>query len=113
MFAKRLVISSICLATLASGCGSGSPSLGTITGVAQPCVGGARTKAQIGAASVKVILSRESHAIADQVVTGLHIYKFKAPAGHYDVSTPGGGRPVGVVITSGEVTHASIPSICQ
>ena len=112
MFTKGLVISSICLAMLASGCGSYSPSPGTITGVAALCQGPYLTKAQYDAASVKVTLSRGSHAIADQVVSGSHIYKFKAPAGHYGVSTPGGGRPVGVIVTSGEVTHASIPP-CQ
>ena len=119
---RRAASGVVCLAALVlTGCSQTSPkgaqssTDGVITGVAQPCVGVAITPGGYSKISVTVYLTQGFRAVAQQSLVGVHIYRFKVPAGNYTVATHegDGSKPVDVVVHAGRTTHADIPSYCM
>jgi hypothetical protein len=114
------VLLALCVTALVLvGCGKSAPAArqrardGTITGVAQPCVGMAINLGEYGKIPVTVYLTQGSRAVAQQSVTGKHIYRFNVPAGGYTVATHQGSlKPVDVIVHPGRTTHADILSYC-
>jgi hypothetical protein len=111
----RWLISLIALSAITSACeGSQPPVPGTITGVAQPCVGEA-TAVQYAHLTLRVTLSHHGRVVARQVVRGSHVYRFRIEPGAYVVRSLEGdaSHPVHVIVSSRQTAHVTIRSYCM
>lgn len=115
---KSMLIGLICIAAFGAGCGRGAtPSaFGTVTGIAEPCVGPPVSQSVLRSMPVTVTLSHNAHIVARQTIRGPHVFRFTAGAGAYVVSTVegDGSNSEDVKLTNGKTIHAAtIPSNCM
>ena len=111
--ARRWSCVALCLAGLVlAQCSRGSsPTNGTISGVARPCLGTAPPGGwNERAIPVTVMLYQRSRVVARQIVKGSDIYRFEVPAGRYKVVAYPGS--VYVTVRAGETSHANIYNPC-